>query len=43
MPRQLVIELDMRMWKDAIEAYDITESSIPTREYKAKQKGKWYG
>lgn len=41
--RQLIFEMDMQMWKDAIEAYDIKKTAIPTRKYASVQTGKWYG
>lgn len=31
------------VYQDAIEAYDIKKTAIPTREYKQVQNGKWYG
>ncbi|CUA75415.1 Non-structural maintenance of chromosome element 4 [Rhizoctonia solani] len=31
--RQLVMELDVETWKRAIEVFNITESTIPTRDY----------
>ena len=39
---QLIIELDKKMWEDAIEAYNITESTIPTRVAQERTAGKWY-
>ncbi|KAI5475174.1 alpha-1,2-mannosyltransferase (Ktr4), glycosyltransferase family 15 protein [Pseudohyphozyma bogoriensis] len=42
--QQLVFELTQKVWKDAIETYDITESVIPTRDITHEQaKGKaWH-
>lgn len=41
--KQILIEFDRKMWKDAVEAYGLTESTIPHRQTKARQAGKWYG
>ncbi|KAF5393249.1 hypothetical protein D9757_000688 [Collybiopsis confluens] len=42
--RQTVFELDMTTWKRAIEIFNITEPTIPTREVsKMKIGNKWYG
>ncbi|CAD6887788.1 unnamed protein product [Tilletia controversa] len=43
--RQLVVEFDMKLYKDIIETYDITESIIPTRKEAKKEatSGRWYG
>jgi len=40
--RQIVLEMDMKTWKDAIKAYNITESVIPHRNYQERVRGKWY-
>lgn len=37
------MELIAFCFQDAIEAYNITETAIPTRVYREVQKGKWYG
>ncbi|KAJ3934004.1 MAG: Nse4 C-terminal-domain-containing protein [Lentinula lateritia] len=42
--RQIVFELDMATWKRAIDVFEITEPTIPTRESsKMKIGNKWYG
>jgi hypothetical protein len=41
--KQVLIEFDRQMWKSAIEAYDLKESTIPHRQQKVRQAGKWYG
>ncbi|CAE6461321.1 unnamed protein product [Rhizoctonia solani] len=44
--RQLVMELDVATWKRAIEVFNITEATIPTRDYsknmQAPGKKGWY-
>ncbi|KAG0232762.1 nuclear protein [Actinomortierella wolfii] len=42
--KQLVMEIDMAMWKELIEVYDIREPMIPTRPIREEHvAGKWYG
>ncbi|KAF9583664.1 nuclear protein [Lunasporangiospora selenospora] len=41
--KQMVMEINMTMWRELIEVYDIREPMIPTRRTKEKQAGKWYG
>ncbi|KAJ3724630.1 Nse4 C-terminal-domain-containing protein [Lentinula raphanica] len=42
--RQIVFELDVATWKRAIEVFEITEPTIPTRTTsKTKIGNKWYG
>ncbi|KAF9987886.1 nuclear protein [Modicella reniformis] len=42
--KQMVMELDMAMWRHLIEVYDIRRTMIPTRQSKDNvEKGKWYG
>ncbi|CAG8559662.1 7450_t:CDS:2 [Ambispora gerdemannii] len=41
--KQVVLEMDMALWKQLVEIYDIKKSVIPTREKKEYTVGKWYG
>ncbi|KAK0525562.1 hypothetical protein OC842_005463 [Tilletia horrida] len=45
--RQIVMEFDMKIYRDIIETYGITESIIPSRKEVKKesqsQSGRWYG
>ncbi|CAG8463797.1 6195_t:CDS:2 [Ambispora leptoticha] len=41
--KQVILEMDMTLWKQLIEVYEIRKSVIPTREKKEHTSGKWYG
>ncbi|CAG8433507.1 6722_t:CDS:2 [Ambispora gerdemannii] len=41
--KQVVLEMDIALWKQLIEVYEIKKSIIPTREKKEYTAGKWYG
>lgn len=43
--QQFILDITYDMWRDMIEAFDITESKIPTRNaaVKASAGSKWYG
>ncbi|CAG8441781.1 6477_t:CDS:10 [Ambispora leptoticha] len=41
--KQVVLEMDMALWKQLIEVYEIKKSIIPTRVKKEYRAGKWYG
>ncbi|CAG8434738.1 7809_t:CDS:2 [Diversispora eburnea] len=41
--KQLVLGVDMKMWKELIEVYNIRESAIPTRQSREQNASKWYG
>ncbi|KAJ3121921.1 nuclear protein [Nowakowskiella sp. JEL0407] len=39
---QNIVDLDMKMWREIIELYKITNPQIPTREKTVVDSGKWY-
>lgn len=40
--KQLIIDMDMDMWHEITEMFNITEPVIPTRPKQAAISGKWY-